>query len=168
MRLWLLDADILIDFLALDVLDNLVRLHEVYAATTVVDEVKHFKRGGKKLLIDFRKEYIQPGLIKEVSATTEETSSLLKKLPRNSLFALHTGEKESIAILLREDALVFCTCDAATIRTLPFLDLAERGISAEDLLKQSGLLKLGLLERHTETYFKTNLAIGREQKIYEL
>lgn len=168
MRLWLLDADILIDFLALDVLDKLARLHDVYAATTVIDEVKHFKRGGKKFPIDFRKEYIQPGLIKEVSATAEETSSLLNKLPRNSHFALHTGEKESIAILLREDALIFCTCDAATIRTLPFLDLAERGISAEDLLKQSGLLKSGLLERHTEMYFKTNIAIGKEQKIYKL
>jgi len=50
LRLWLLDADILIDFLALDVLDKLVRLHEVYAATTVIDEVKHFKRGGKKFV----------------------------------------------------------------------------------------------------------------------
>jgi hypothetical protein len=64
--------------------------------------------------------------------------------------------------------LVFCTCDAATIRTLPFLDLTERGISAEKLLKESGLFKKGLQERHTEEYYKNNIAIGREQKIYQV
>jgi hypothetical protein len=159
---------VIIDFLALDVLDKLARFHEVYAATTVIAEVKHFKRDGGKFPIDFRKEYIQRNMIKEVSATTEEISSLLKNLPKNSHFALHTGEKELLAVLKREHVMIFCTCDAATIRTLPFLNIAERGISAEELLKQSGLLKSGLLERHSEAYFKTNVAIGKEQKIYKL
>jgi hypothetical protein len=64
--------------------------------------------------------------------------------------------------------LFFCTCDAAAIRTLPHLDISERGISAEKLLKQSGLLKPGLKDRHTEKYFKSNIAVGQEQKIYSL
>jgi hypothetical protein len=168
LKLWLLDADILIDFLSHDLLDKLVKIHEIHAASSVIDEVRYFKRDGKKHPISFRDNYIQTELIKESSATVEDASTLLSKLPSVSPFTLHPGEIESLAILIRETDLVFCTCDAATIRTLPFLDLTERGISAEKLLKESGLFKKGLQERHTEEYYKSNIAIGREQKIYQV
>lgn len=167
MKLWLLDADIIIDFLSHDLLDKLVKHHEIHAATSVIDEVRYFKRGGKKHSIAFRETYIQTGLIKECSATDEDAANLYNKLPKESPFTLHSGEIESLAILIRETNLVFCTCDAATISTLPFLDIIERGISAEQLLKQSGLLKPGLKDRHTEEYFKSKIAIGQEQKIYK-
>jgi len=167
LKLWLLDADIFIDFLSHDLLDKLVKSHEIHAASSVIDEVKFFKRGVEKFPISFRANYIQTGLIKERSATADDASCLLSRLPQNSAFTLHSGEIESLAILIRETNLVFCTCDAATIRTLPFLDLTERGISAEKLLKQSGLFKPGLQDRHTEEHFRNNLAIGQEQKIYQ-
>jgi hypothetical protein len=144
LKLWLLDADILIDFLSHDLLDKLVKIHEIHAATSVIEEVKYFKRDGIRYPVSCRVNYIQTGLMKECSATIEDASILLSKLPSVSPFTLHSGEIESLAILIRETNLVFCTCDAATIRTLPFLDLTERGISAEKLLKQSGLLKPGL------------------------
>ena len=139
MKLWLLDADIIIDFLAHDLLDKLVNLHEIHAATTVIDEVRYFKRDGKKYSIAFREKYIQTGLIKECSATDEDAEHLFNKLPSDVPFTIHAGEIESLAVLIREKKLIFCTCDAATISTLPFLDIIERGISAEQLLKQSGL-----------------------------
>ena len=78
---------------------------------------------------------------------------------------IHAGELESIAVLLREEDLIFCSCDAATIQILPVFDLAERGISAEALLGQSGLLKPGLQERHTEEYFRNNLRIGQKDNL---
>lgn len=167
MKLWLLDADILIDFLAHDLLDKLVKMHQVHAATSVIDEVKYFKRDGKKYPANFRDKYIQTGLIRECCATAVDASIPLSKLPNVSPFTLHPGEIESLAILIREANLTFCTCDAATIRTLPFLDLTERGISAEKLLQQSGLLKPGLQDRHSEEYFRSNIAIGQEQKLYQ-
>lgn len=167
MKLWLLDADILIDFLSHDVLNKLSKIHEIYAASTVIDEVKYFKRDGKQYPVSFRDEYIKSGLIKEISATPEDAATLFAKLPPKFRLILHPGEIESLAVLMREDSLIFCTCDAATIRTLPSLDLTDRGISAEELLKKSGLLKPGLQDRHTEAYFKDNIAIGKEQKIYQ-
>jgi len=168
LKLWLLDADILIDFLSQNVLDKLATIHEIYAASSVIEEVKYFKRDGKKCPVSFRENYIQPGLIKEISATTENASILLSRLPLISRsFTIHPGEIESLAILIGDSSLIFCTCDAATIRTLPFLDLTERGVSAEELLKQSGLSKAGLQDRHTEKYFRTNIAIGKEHKIYQ-
>jgi len=106
-------------------------------------------------------------LIKECVATADDASCLLSRLPQKTPFTLHVGEIESLAILIRETDLVFCTCDAATIRTLPILDLTERGISAEKLLKQTGLFKPGLQDRHTEEYFRTNIGIGQQQNIYQ-
>ncbi len=62
--------------------------------------------------------------------------------------------------------MTFCSCDAAAIRTLPILDLSNKGISVENLLRSSGLQRTDLKDRHTEQYFKNNLAIGQEIKIY--
>jgi predicted nucleic acid-binding protein len=168
LKLWLLDADILIDFLSRDLLDKLVEKHEIYAASSVIDEVRYFKRNIEKIDARFRERYVQTGLIKEVSATAEEASCLLNHFTNDFKFTIHAGEIESLAVLIRQTELIFCTCDAAAIRTLPLLDLTERGISAEKLLRQSGLYKPGLKERHTEEYFKSNISIGREYKIYNL
>jgi lambda repressor-like predicted transcriptional regulator len=46
------------------------------------------------------------------------------------------------------------------------LSLTDRGISVEKLLKLSGLTQSSLKERHTEKYFKNNLAIGQQEKTY--
>jgi hypothetical protein len=56
LKLWLLDADILIDFLSHDLLDKLVKSHEIHAASSVIDEVKFFKRGGEKCSISFHRD----------------------------------------------------------------------------------------------------------------
>jgi len=167
LKLWLLDADILIDFLSLDILDKLVKIHEIHAASSVIEEVKFFKRDGKKYAVSFRETYVNTGLIKELSASTDDAAVLLSRLSQPNPFNIHPGEIESLAILIRESSLTFCTCDAAAIRTLPLLDLAERGISAEELLRKSGLMKPGLKERHTESYFMNNIGIGRVQNIYK-
>ncbi|MEK6726741.1 MAG: hypothetical protein AABY54_09390 [Deltaproteobacteria bacterium] len=47
-----------------------------------------------------------------------------------------------------------------------FLDLSDRGISVEGLLRQAGLLKSALEEKHKDEYFKSNLAIGQKDMIY--
>ena len=88
MKLWLLDADIIIDFLSHDLLDKLVKAHEIHAASSVIDEVKFFKRGREKHSISFRERYIQTGFIKECSATADDASCLLSRLPqKNSIYA---------------------------------------------------------------------------------
>lgn len=53
---------------------------------------------------------------------------------------LHPGELESLAILNRtgEDA-VFCTADRGAIRAAVMLDLAEKLVSLEELLRRSNL-----------------------------
>jgi hypothetical protein len=166
LKLWLLDADIVIDLLSLDLFDALAKGHEVHVASTVADEVRYFRKGEKKYRIDFRQKYIESRLVKEVSATTEQTKELLFRLPPIFRETLDPGELESLAVLCNQPELIFCTCDAAAIRMLPFLDAADRGVSAESLLRMSGLSRKGLKANHTEDYFKTNLKKGMAEKIY--
>lgn len=68
MKLWLVDADILIDFISHDVLDMLTKIHAVYAASSVIEEVKYVKRGGKWYPASFREKYIRSSLISAGSA----------------------------------------------------------------------------------------------------
>ena len=166
MKLWLLDADVIIDFLSLGLFDKLAKSNDVYAASTVIGEVNSFKSGGEKQYIDLRKQYVENDLIKERSASAEEIKKVLNKLPEIYRDTIHSGELESLAILVREDNLTFCCCDAAAIRTLPFLGLSDRGISVEKLLKISGFTRADLQDRHTDKYFKDNLAIGKQNKTY--
>lgn len=135
-------------------------------ASTVIDEVRFFKKSNIKHAVDLRQQYVLVGLIKEFSASAVEIKKILDKLPLINQESIDPGELESLAILGREEGLIFCSCDAAAIRALPFLDLSDRGISVESLLKVSGLQRSNLKERHTEQYFKNNLAIGQESKIY--
>lgn len=166
MKLWLLDADVIIDFLSLGLFDKLVKNHDVFAASTVIGEVNFFKKSGARQYIDLRQQYVENDLIKERSASAEEIKKVLNKLPEIYRDTIHFGELESLAILVREDNLTFCCCDAAAIRTLPFLGLSDRGISVERLLKISGFTRSDLHDRHTDKYFKDNLTIGKQDKTY--
>ncbi len=166
MKTWLLDADITIDFLSFDVLDKLVRNHEVYVSSSVAGEITHFYRKGTKHPIDFKKSYIQNGLIKEISATSDDIIQIIKLIPPILHPRIHMGELESLSILLNRTDIIFCSCDAAPIQILPILDLSERGISAEMLLRESGLNVKNLQDKHTEKYFKNNLVTGQENKIH--
>jgi len=167
LKLWLLDADVIIDLLSLSLFDKLIKNHKVFAGSTVIGEVKSFKRSNARQSIDLRQQYVENNLIKELSASAEEIKKVLNKLPEIYRDTIHTGELELLAILAREDNLTFCCCDAAAIRTLPFLGLSDRGISVERLLKISGFTRSDLQDRHTDKYFKDNLAIGKRDKTYD-
>jgi len=165
LKLWLLDADVIIDLLSFELFDTLVTRHEVYTASTVINEVKSYKKEGQKERIDFRQRYIQTGRVWELTARVEEIKDVLSSMPSLLKQTLHAGELESLALLKREEELIICSCDAATIRALPFLDASERGISVEKLIATCGLKKVNLQARHKEEYFQSNLAIGKQQWI---
>lgn len=168
MKLWLLDADVIIKLLEIDVFDRLVAMHELHVSSTVVDEVKYFRRGGQKYQVNFRQQYIDSGRVAETTATLTEMQDVLRRLPPLRQQGVHAGEIESLAVLVRQDDLTLCTFDAAAIRSLPFLDVTERAVSAERLLQTSGLtLSPGykLDPRLSEEYFKSNVERGLQEFI---
>src|SRR5271169_4197539 len=76
LKLWLLDADVIIDLLSMRLFDSLVERHDVYVATSVINEVKsHFRSywdDRRKVLINFREQYVDNGKVKELSANSTE------------------------------------------------------------------------------------------------
>lgn len=172
MRLWLLDADVIIKFFEIDVFDKLTTSHELYVASSAINEVKYYRFNGQKNNINFRKEYIETGKVTESIADIKEIQDTLKRLPPLKRETIHTGEIESLAILYREQTLTLCTFDAAAIRTLPYLGVTERAISAEELLRTSGLTLSSsshkLDARLSEAYFRSNLEFGKKDFIYSL
>ncbi len=161
MKLWLLDADVIIDLLSFGLFDTLVERNDVYASTIVIGEVKSFRKDNAKMQINFRKSYIDTGKITEEEATADEVSNLFSKIPLIWQQTLHAGEIESLSILTREENLTICSCDAATICALPFLDASDRGISVEKLIQESGLPHIDMEDKHTVEYFKDNLEKGK-------
>ena len=94
---------------------------------------------------------------------------VLRRLPVLRQQGVHAGEVESLAVLVREEDLTLCTFDAAAIRALPFLDVSDRAVSAERLLRTSGLtLSPGykLDPRLSEEYFKSNIEQGLREFVY--
>lgn len=169
MKLWLLDADVIIKLLEIDVFDRLVAMHDLYVASTVVDEVKYYRRGGQKFQVNFRQQYIDSGHVTETTATAEEMHEVLRRLPVLRQQGVHAGEIESLAVLVRQEELTLCTFDAAAIRALPFLDATERAVSAERLMQTSGLtLSPGfkLDPRLSESYFRSNIEQGLREFVY--
>jgi len=106
LRLWLLDADAVIKFLEIDVFDKLVALHVLHAASSVITEIQYYRRNGKKIPVNFRQQYIDTGAVIESTAVIEEIQDVLKCLPPLKRDAIHAGEMESLAILVREEALM--------------------------------------------------------------
>ncbi len=172
MKLWLLDADVVIKFLEIDVFDKLSSLHELHIASSVIGEVKHYYgRSGEKIPVKFREQYVNTGRVAESIAVLEEIQNILKKLPPLKRDTIHIGEIESLAILAREEKFTLCTFDSAAIRTLPFLGMSDRAVSAERLLGLSGLTlspKSKLDVRLSEAYFRSNMNEGEKDFIYSI
>lgn len=107
LKLWILDADVIIDLLALDVFDTLVKHCELYLSSTVIGEVKFYKRNDVKKTINFRNKYVETGLVKEKSASAADLQEVLMALPPVYRKFMHDGEAESIAVLKITNLLIF-------------------------------------------------------------
>jgi hypothetical protein len=82
--------------------------------------------------------YKDRGLIDVVECEAADAAQVRARCCR---FAeLHTGELESLAILARPgQTALFCTADGGAIRAAVMLDLTEKLVSLEDLLRRAGL-----------------------------
>jgi hypothetical protein len=101
----------------------------------------------------------------EISAEASEFHGFSANFDAVLSEEIHDGEKEALCLMKSRGGLVFCTCDKMAIKALSILDLAGRGISFEYLLRQSGLTKKNLEQKHTESWFQRFLKEGSIMKI---
>ena len=127
MKLWILDADVIIDLLEIEVFEKLVNACELYISSIVINEVKYFRLGGRgeRQSVNFRENYVDTEKIIEIEAIAQDMTIISGKLPDIYRPGIHAGELESLTILDANRNLKFCTIDQTAIRVLPFLELED-------------------------------------------
>ena len=80
MKLWLLDADIIIDLLGLGIFDDLVRKAHVFTSETVAGS-DFLPKGEDRVRIDFKAAYVKTGEVTTDSATLDEINDVRNTLP---------------------------------------------------------------------------------------
>jgi hypothetical protein len=108
---------------------------------------------------------IADGKITELAASARQIESVVRFFNPAHSSALGAGELEALAILQSsEQEIFFCTADKLAIYSLVLMGFSEKGISLEEVLRQTGLTKaVGL--QFTEAFFQQQIAIGREKRI---
>ena len=108
---------------------------------------------------------IADGKITEVAGSAQQIQSVVNFFTPAHASALGAGELEALAILqASEQGILFCTADKLAIYSLVLKGFSERGISREEVLRQTGLTKaVGL--QFTEAFFQQEIAIGQEKRI---
>ena len=140
MLLLLLDADVIIDLHKLGLWKQITKSHKVSVPSIVLHkEVYYYEDENGRHHIDLERE---AGItFSELSCSAQELLGFKERFDRVLQEELHDGEKEALALLQKQEDLVLCTCDHATIKALAILDLSEQSISVENLLKKSGMSK---------------------------
>jgi hypothetical protein len=161
--LLLLDADVIIDLHKLGLWKQITKSHKVFIPSIILHkEVYYYEDESGHHPIDLEKEI---GItFSELSCSVQELMSFKERFDRVFQEELHDGEKEALVLLQKQEDLLLCTCDYAAIKALALLDLAEHGISFENLLKKSGVSKK-LDYKHTEKRFKKMLSEGSIMRI---
>jgi hypothetical protein len=164
----LLDADVVIRLFELGLWDKLVERTRVTLAQTVYDQAAHYfnPETQARKHIDLQ-PYRDENRIDIIDSDVTETAPILAKCGKHAL--LHEGELESIACVARPntDAL-FCTADGGAIRTMVLLDLNDRVVSLEELLRRTNLAR-SFDDRDSEQFSEKKLQYWLTQaSIYKI
>ena len=159
----MLDADVIINLLGFDLIDSLIAAYDVYACSTVIDEIRFYRRQEIKTNINFRQRYVNTGKVSELSANSTEIKEMLQRIPDLFRESIDPGETESLTILIKrlDLNLFFCSCDARAIQALSHLQVSEKGIFLEKVLKAFKHNKVDIGEKHSENNFKRYIELGK-------
>lgn len=138
-RLLLIDTCVVIEAHRLDVWQALLSQCEVVLPETVVGETILVAREYDDISLQLEKE-IEEGLIQAPSLNASDLAVVCRRCPPFP-GKIDPGELECLAYLLNDTAArsLICSSDAVVFRYLAWAQLAERGISLEEVLRAIGL-----------------------------
>ena len=85
---------------------------------------------------------------------------------REARLGIDHGESTSIAYLIQtEEEITFCSCDQAAIRLISYLELEQKSISLEKVLRNTGYHGKKLYPRHLEKTFRESVQEGKTLRI---
>ena len=136
----LLDANVVIHLFASGIWERLVESCDIQLARTVMGE-SHFYEDEQGQRVDFDlAPYEENGAIQVFDVPISDVQTFLDRFDSTYVERLDPGETESLAYLLKApEAAVICSADGIVYRVLGNLDLGERGLSLEEVLRQVGL-----------------------------
>lgn len=129
------------------------------------EESFYYERASQTIIIDLP-SMIGRGEIQELEATPSEMRTAASAFDRVFVEGLHPGELEAIAILKKvaDDSLRFCTADKVAIYALVLLNLEERLVSLEAVLREVGLSR-PLSPEFMDAYLQRHREIGVVKRI---
>jgi len=162
----LLDANIVIEVHELNVWQPLITSFDVAVPSVVVrQEAKYFVVRGQHNSIKLS-SYIAQGEITELQAGIAEIADLMDQFDPLFSESIDPGEQEALALMLanRCPDHRFCSADARPLQALAMLDMSDRGVSLEELLKRMG--RSQKLEDHfTQAYLDRQIKEGQRRRI---
>ena len=139
-RLLLFDANVVFHLIEHGLWERVLGRVEVILTATVVDECKWIRTGdGAAEPIDLTAD-IDAGRVTFAEVEVSVVQRFLDRFDPVYLEKLDPGESESLVYLCESnDGCLICTADKIVFSVRGQLDLAERGISLEELLGRVGL-----------------------------
>ena len=131
-KLLLLDADVIIDLHALDLFEKVSKSYDIFLTKIVFEEARYYKKGGAKIAIEIKDAII-------VEDVDLEGLRKVKSEAKEARLGIDPGESTSIAYLMQsEQEITFCTCDQAAIKLIAYMELEQKSISLEKVLRTAG------------------------------
>ncbi len=159
-KLLLLDADVIIDLHSLDLFKKIEKSYEIFVTVEVINEAKYYIQHGKKKPIDIKQK------VTKIENVKVENVIQVEKEAKEAGLAIDPGESTSIAYLLQtDDDIKLCSFDKAAIKLISYMNLEQKSISLEYVLKNAGQ-HITLSKRHSESAFKKSIRDGKTLRIY--
>jgi hypothetical protein len=164
-RFLLLDTGPIIKLFSLGIWEDFIRYCDINISRIVADNEALYTEDGARQ-IDL-KTYEEQGLINIFDVETSMVKTFHDKFGQLCKVDIHSGEEELLAFLCSssEDWLV-CASDGAVFRILGMLGRSERGISLEEILKETGLYK-NLEWQYTKKFRERYTRFGQEDFIQD-
>ena len=165
LRFLLLDANIVIQLFEFGIWDSVLDKTEILLAQTVAErEAEFFFIDDERHEIDLAGD-IAASRLSIVDVTPTDLKKFVDRFDPTYFEKLDLGEAESLAYLDDcDDPCVICSSDAIVFRVLAQLDLAEQGISLEEILQQIGFGRAVALQ-FRKTFRLKWTKVGAEEKI---
>lgn len=140
--LLLLDADIVIDLHKIGLWKAVISQYKVHLPSTIIGEIKHYWKGDERVAIDLTPE-INSGEVVEVSVDPIDQKKVFDLLVSKKVDAIHDGEREALSFIYfhNDETFRIALKDHAAIRAAVVLDIIDKAMSVESMLKEAGVLR---------------------------
>ncbi len=166
-RLLLLDTGIVIKLFEMGLWDRLLEKYDVHLSRTIATIEARFFVDDQGERHDFDlSPYEASGAINVFDVSLAQDAELTKHFDSVYLDRFDAGEREALAHLVTSsDPYILCSADSIVFKVLGFLNLAERGISLEEILQETGFgrpmswqFSKAFREKYTRDGFNDRLA----------